>query len=133
MGDGQHNSHLSRANQLPVWHFLMAILGAMLLLLAGCQSEENAAPSAKLTHQQERGRQLFSANCQVCHETKGSASVQGPSLQGLYRKPSLPSGAPINDDRVRDAILLGRPNMPGYQNLFTDEQVNQVIAYLRTL
>lgn len=69
----------------------------------------------------------------MCHEVRGSAAVQGPSLEGLYKKRSLPSGAPANDERVRDAIMMGRPNMPGYQNLFTDEQVNQVIAYLRTL
>jgi mono/diheme cytochrome c family protein len=108
-------------------------LAAAIIFLTGCRSEENAATSAKLAPQQERGRQLFSANCQVCHEIKGSTSVQGPSLEGLYKKPSLRSGAPTNDDRVRDAIVLGRPNMPGYQNLFTDEQVNDVIAYLRTL
>ena len=111
----------------------MALIAATLLLPAGCRSEEKAATSAKLTPQQERGRQLFSVNCQVCHEIKGSASVQGPSLEGLYKKPSLPSGTPTNDDRVRDAIVLGRPNMPGYQNLFTDEQVSDLIAYLRTL
>jgi mono/diheme cytochrome c family protein len=111
----------------------MAVLGATLLLLAGCRSEEKAAPPAKLTAQQERGRQLFSANCQVCHEVKGSTTVQGPSLESLYKKPALPSGAPTNDERVRDAIVMGRPNMPGYQYMFTDEQVSDVIAYLRTL
>lgn len=58
---------------------------------------------------------------------------QGPSLKGLYKKKSLPSGAPANDERVRDTILMGRPNMPGYQYVFTDEQVTDLIAYLHTL
>jgi mono/diheme cytochrome c family protein len=133
MGDGQHNSHLSRANQLPSVCFLIALAAAALVLLAGCRTEEKTALLPKMTPQQERGRQLFSTNCQMCHETKSSAEVQGPSLQGLYKKRSLPSGAPANDDRVRDAIVMGRPNMPGYQYMFTDEQVNEVIAYLRTL
>ena len=133
MGDGQHNSHLSAANQLPVLRSLLALTAAAVLLLAGCRSGEKAGPPPKLTPQQDRGRQLFSTNCQVCHEVSGSTAVQGPSLQGLYQKPSLPSGAPATDERVRDAIVMGRTNMPGYQNLFTDEQVSDVIAYLRTL
>jgi mono/diheme cytochrome c family protein len=133
MGDAQHNSHLSRANQLSSVCFLIALAAAALSLLAGCRAEEKAAPPSRLTPQQERGRQLFATNCLMCHETTSSAEVQGPSLHRLYRKGSLPSGAPANDDRVRDAILLGRPNMPGYQNVLTGEQINDLLAYLRTL
>ncbi|MCI0352927.1 MAG: cytochrome c [Acidobacteriales bacterium] len=58
---------------------------------------------------------------------------QGPSLKDLYKKKSLPSGAPANDDRVRDAIVMGRPNMPGYQGVLSDQQISDLIAYLRTL
>jgi mono/diheme cytochrome c family protein len=130
--DETHNNNLFAVNQLPVRCSLLAFMAA-LLFLAGCTSEKKAAPLPKLTPQQERGRQLFSASCQACHESRTSTAVQGPSLQGLYQKPSLPSGAPANDDRVRDAIVMGRPNMPGYQYIFTDEQVSDVIAYLHTL
>ena len=38
-----------------------------------------------------------------------------------------------NDDRVRENILLGRAKMPGFRNLFSDEQVDDLIAYLHTL
>jgi mono/diheme cytochrome c family protein len=113
--------------------FLLALAAPALVFLAGCRSDQKGAASPKLGPQQERGRQIFSTNCQMCHEVRGSRAVQGPSLEGVYKKRSLPSGAPANDERVRDAIMMGRPNMPGYQNLFTDEQVNDVIAYLRTL
>lgn len=130
--DERHNNNLFAANQLPVMRSLL-VFTATLLFLAGCTSEKKAAPPPKLTPQEERGRQLFSASCQACHESQSSTAVQGPSLKGLYQKSSLPSGAPANDDRVRDAIVMGRRDMPGYQNIFTDEQISDVIAYLHTL
>jgi mono/diheme cytochrome c family protein len=129
----QHNIHLLAAFQLRVGRFLGALLvAALLVFVNGCRSEKVSAP-AKLTPEQERGRRLFAASCQVCHETQTAAARQGPSLQGIYQKPWLPSGAPANDDRVRDAIVMGRPNMPGFQYVLTDEQVKDLIAYLRTL
>jgi mono/diheme cytochrome c family protein len=54
-------------------------------------------------------------------------------LQGLFRKPYLPSGAPANDERVREVIKQGRRTMPGYGQIFDDRQINDVIAYLKTL
>ena len=102
------------------------------MVLGGCSAEKKESPP-QLTAQQESGRQLFSATCQTCHETMSDTVRQGPSLKGVYKKKSLPSGAPANDDRVRDAILMGRPNMPGYQCIFNDQQINDLIAYLHTL
>jgi mono/diheme cytochrome c family protein len=76
---------------------------------------------------------LFSGTCQTCHETLSDTPRQGPSLKDVYKRKSLPSGAPANDERIRDAILMGRPNMPGYQYVLTDEQISDLIAYLHTL
>ena len=86
-----------------------------------------------MSEEQERGRRVFVTTCTACHEIQSSAAKQGPSLQGLFRKRSLPSGAPANDDRVRDAILYGRRDMPAYQYFFNDQQINDVISYLHTL
>src|SRR5262249_46734371 len=130
---GQHNIHLFAANQLRLNCFLQAVASVAVLLLIGCTPEKKASPPPPLTPQQESGRRPFSASCQSCHESQSDALRQGPSLKGVYKKKSLPSGAPANDDRVRDAILLGRPNMPGYQYVLTDEQISDLIAYLHTL
>lgn len=130
----QHNIHLFAAFQLGVGRFLLALSVATLLCFVnGCRSQEKVIAPAKLTPEQERGRRLFGASCQACHESQTATARQGPSLQGIYRKPWLPSGAPANDDRVRDAIVMGRPNMPGFQYVLTDEQVMDLIAYLHTL
>ncbi len=115
----------------------MAPVGmALAFLLAGCESGPTAPKSdaeLHLTEQQARGRRLFDQSCAQCHQAYSSATQAGPSLQGLFKKQTLPSGTPANDDRVRENILLGRAKMPGFRNLFSDDQVEDLIAYLHTL
>jgi len=40
---------------------------------------------------------------------------------------------PANDDRARDIIKDGRNKMRGFGNVLTDEQINDLLAYLHTL
>jgi mono/diheme cytochrome c family protein len=112
------------------WQLAMAVL---LCLFLGCPAQKAIVAPPKLTPEQERGQRLFSTNCMVCHETRSSTARQGPSLLGVYKKHSLPSGAPANDERVRESILYGRANMPAFESVLTDEQINDLIAYLHTL
>jgi len=48
-------------------------------------------------------------------------------------KKYLPSGAPANDERLRDVLVHGRRNMPPYGNIMSPTQLDEVIAYLHTL
>ena len=116
--------------------WVMSMVVAVAMLLAGCESEPPAPQSnaeLHLTEQQGRGRRLFDQSCAQCHQAYSSATQAGPSLQGVFKKQTLPSGIPANDDRVRENILLGRAKMPGFRNLFSDDQVDDLIAYLHTL
>jgi mono/diheme cytochrome c family protein len=45
----------------------------------------------------------------------------------------LPSGAPANDDRIASVILHGRGMMPAFANNLDDQQLADLLAYLRTL
>jgi mono/diheme cytochrome c family protein len=106
------------------------------LFLAGCESGPPPPKSdaeLHLTEQQARGRRLFNQSCAQCHRAYSDDMLNGPSLQGVFKKPALPSGIPANDDRVRETIALGRAKMPGFRNLFADDQVDDLIAYLHTL
>jgi len=98
---------------------------------ASCNSESKATPP-RLTAQQERGRQTFQANCAVCHNAYKNEPLQGPALVNLYKK-DLPSGKPPLDRHVRESITLGRNMMPPFNLLLSDDQVNDLIAYLHTL
>ncbi len=107
-----------------------------LSFFGGCDSGPPAPKSdaeLHLNEQQARGRRLFNQSCAQCHRAYSGEKQNGPSLQGVFKKQYLPSGTPANDDRVRENILLGRAKMPGFRNLFSDDQVDDLIAYLHTI
>jgi len=116
---------------------LIAVVAALASLpIAGCDSgppPQKSDAELHLNEQQSRGRRLFNQSCAQCHRAYSDDQLNGPSLQGVFKKSALPSGIPANDDRVRETINLGRAKMPGFRNLFTDDQVDDLIAYLHSL
>ena len=102
-------------------------------VLCGCQSTPPPKPLELLSAQEQLGRANFAVNCGSCHYDRESGSLHGPSLKGVDKKPYLPSGAPANDDRIRNVILHGRGNMPALGGTVNDEAITDILAYLKTL
>jgi len=79
------------------------------------------------------GKQLFSANCAQCH---GAAATGGGSAPTLNSRQFLKG---TTDDQIFALVSGGvsGTEMPAwsldYGGTFTDEQVRQVIVYLRSL
>lgn len=106
----------------------------MIFALAACDTQVRKSDAELgLNPQQAAGRHIYDARCGMCHEAYSSKPLRGPSLQGLYKKPYMPSGTPANDDRVREVILLGRSKMNGFGRVLSPQQVDELIAYLHTL
>jgi mono/diheme cytochrome c family protein len=80
-----------------------------------------------------RGYAVFQSHCAACHYANREQSLHGPGLQGMFKKPYLPSGAPANDDRVTATILHGRNMMPAFGGDLDDQQMQDLLAYLHTL
>jgi len=107
----------------------------LLVSLCACDSASLRKSDAELglNAQQARGRHLYDRYCARCHEAYTTKSLQGPSLKDLYKKQYMPSGTPANDDRVRDVILLGRAKMQGFSQVLSQQDTEDLIAYLHTL
>ncbi len=90
-------------------------------------------PLAQLTPQERSGYSIFQSRCADCHYANSESGLHGPGLQGLYKKPYLPSGAPANDDRTASVIVHGRGMMPAFGNSLDEQQLSDLLAYLRTL
>jgi mono/diheme cytochrome c family protein len=115
-----------------------ALLAAcfLLALLAGCGEGAGARRSDAelgLNAQQAEGRRVFHAYCTACHYAYSSRGMKGPGLKDLYKKKYLPSGLPANDRFVGQAIANGRGMMPAFGNALSQEQFDDLIAYLHTL
>jgi cytochrome c oxidase subunit 2 len=95
---------------------------------------------------EETGRKLFeSMRCDTCHkEANDSPGARGPALAGLLgRQIVLKDGNTIvaNEDYVRESILKPMakvvkgfdPIMPTYEGQLGEEQILQILAYLKTL
>jgi cytochrome c oxidase subunit 2 len=92
---------------------------------------------------EQAGAKIFQASgCPTCHVADGSGL--GPSLLGVYGNPvKLTTGETVtaDDAYMRESVLLPKakvvlgytPIMPSFQGQMTDEQLNDVIAYLRAL
>jgi mono/diheme cytochrome c family protein len=115
-----------------------AAFSATILLLAlgsGCEVERRRSDAELgLNPQQSAGRHIYDQYCDRCHAPYSSRKRQGPSLRGVFKRDYLPaSGMPANNDRVTDIIRFGRDKMPGYGQVLTQEQINDLLAYLHTL
>jgi mono/diheme cytochrome c family protein len=100
-----------------------------LALAAGVQAAA-AQPfpaSDTLTPQQLQGRNLFNQSCMVCHV---KLQITSPAKYG----PDLSRNALGGQDAVmRDVISNGTPNMPGFRYHFEPDQIEAIVAYLKTL
>jgi mono/diheme cytochrome c family protein len=55
-------------------------------------------------------------------------------LKGVFQHQYLPkTGLPANDDRVSDIIRNGRSDMPGYSQVMSAQDMQELLAYMHTL
>jgi mono/diheme cytochrome c family protein len=108
---------------------------ALILLLSGCNAQRRRSDAELgLNPQQAEGRRLYDNYCSRCHEPYSSSDKQGPSLKGIFKKQYLSeSGLPANDERVGEIIKYGRSKMRGFGDVMSEQQVQDLLAYLHTL
>jgi len=103
---------------------MMRLAGFALFLVT--LSTGASAESATLNEQQRLGQQLFTQSCGVCHlKPQINVNTFGPTL-------SKESGGG-REDVLREVIMNGTPRMPGFKLNFEPQQVDAVIAYLKTV
>jgi mono/diheme cytochrome c family protein len=108
--------------------FLMLAFG-----LTGCKSGPPPTPLEQLNAQQMHGHAVFQAHCVVCHYDRRDKPLHGPPMVGVFKRSSLPSGAPANDERVTATILHGHGLMPAMGNTMEQQDIDDLLAYLHTL
>ena len=80
-----------------------------------------------------QGEALFRQTCSACHHTDSTAKKVGPGLKGVFKQAKFPvSGLQVSDDNFRQILKTPVAQMPPFGHL-NDEQVNALLAYLKTL
>lgn len=91
----------------------------------------------------QKGEKLYKTQaCFTCHSNDGSKIV-GPTFKGLYGITHSVSGKPVvaNDEYIHESIVnpLAKivdgypPAMPTYQGRISEEEISQIIEYIKTL
>src|ERR1017187_4764849 len=106
-----------------------------LLALLACDVERRKSDAELgLNPRQAAGRKLYDNYCDRCHRPYSTKGKKGPGLKGIFQHQYLPlSGLPANDDRVADIIRMGCPDMPGYSQVLSAQDIQDLLAYLHTL
>jgi len=114
---------------------LIPYLCASMLFAAGCDVQRRQSDAQLgLNPQQAAGRRIYDQYCDRCHAPYSSRGRQGPSMQGVFKNRYLSlSGLPANDERVAELIRTGRDKMPGYSQVLSQQQIEDLLAYLHTL
>lgn len=118
---------LDRRSLQLIW--VQLILVSMLASGSGAWAQQSPA-GAVLSASELRGKKVFMQRCSICH------------LPPLYRPPTVKPYGPLLDGYLRNAqaeqsarkaIREGTPRMPGFQYGLQASEIDDVIAYLKTL
>jgi mono/diheme cytochrome c family protein len=114
---------------------LVSVSVVLWFSFTGCTAERRKSDAELgLNPQQAAGRRVFDERCARCHEAYSSRGKKGPGLGGLFKQQYLSkSGLPANDEQVGDIIRDGRTDMPGYGQVLSEKQMEDLMAYLHTL
>ena len=79
-----------------------------------------------------KGKETFE-QCAMCHNVDTDEKKMGPSLKGLFKRKTLQSGKPVNDENVVNQINNGGNGMPPYKDMLSQDEKANLLAYLHTL
>jgi cytochrome c len=79
-----------------------------------------------------KGKEVF-GQCAVCHNADSAEQKMGPGLKGLFKHDKLVNGKKVTDATVREKIDEGGNGMPPFKDTLSDQEKDDVIAYLKTL
>ena len=111
-----------------------------LVLNAAIQAQPQGAQSPKggpsLSEKAKKGKLVFNDYCYRCHQVDSERAKplgpMGPELSGLFKKDKLIVGKPVTVSNVKEVVKMGpTPGMPGFRYTLSDQEIDDLIEYLR--
>ncbi len=87
---------------------------------------------AQATSSSQKGGEIYKGKCAMCHGADGT----GQTVIGKADKIRDLTSSEVqsqHDSELKNIIENGKGKMPAYKGKLTDVQVEQVVAYIRTL
>ena len=101
-------------------------------------SEKTKAATVASKGNASKGKELFQQQCEICHEAESNTAKVGPGLKGLFhmaahKRADGTEMAHHDEPTIRKQIEEGTGSMPPMKDVLSKEQMDDLIAYLRTL
>src|SRR4051794_22815488 len=112
--------------------FRHTVIAACIAFSAGCGVPARAADSEPLAQTPPANaaapafspKNTFRNICGFCHENYGRKAGKGPQLMGSQ----------LTDEQIFDRIKNGKPGrMAAFGGNFTDDQIRQLVSFIRAL
>jgi len=118
---------------------LFIVVGLVIIFLLSACSSNKSTDYSELTKAQENGRKIFLSNCSSCHGSSGKGD--GAAARALAPPPTnlAATHEKLDDDYLYTRISeggIGDPynsQMPAWKSILAEDQIWDVIAYIRTL
>jgi mono/diheme cytochrome c family protein len=112
-----------------------ALLGMSVAVLA--QDPPAKTPAKKTTATKAsptKGKEVFDQKCGVCHFADSDAKKIGPGLKGISKRGTFSvNNNKFTDDSLKTWIENGDSLMPPFKDVLDEQQIKDVIAYVKTL
>src|ERR1044072_7269349 len=79
-----------------------------------------------------KGKEVFE-QCGVCHNADSDEKKMGPGLKGLFKKDKMTNGKKPTEANIRTRVDEGGSGMPAYKDMLSDQEKDDLLAYLKTL
>jgi mono/diheme cytochrome c family protein len=81
-----------------------------------------------------KGKEVFDQKCGVCHFADSDAKKIGPGLKGISKRGTFTvNNNKVTDDNLKTWIENGDSLMPPFKDVLDEQQIRDVIAYVKTL
>jgi cytochrome c2 len=81
-----------------------------------------------------KGKGVFEEKCSMCHFADSDAKKIGPGLKGISKRGTFTvNNNKVTDENLKTWIENGDSLMPPFKDVLDEQQIRDVIAYVKTL
>ena len=113
--------------------FAVACMGLLLSTGSLMGQGKGKGKAAPVAGDAAKGKELFEANCAVCHNADSEERKMGPGLKGVSKHAKLANGDAPTDPNITKFVNEGGNGMPPFADLLTGQEKAHILAFLKSL
>ncbi len=120
-------------NTIPARMAFILVLTSIVVFVTPASAEKRSAINTELSKPAVRGGIVFKNYCKLCHGEKADGMARAAKLYGVKNLTIAPAEPDYYFKIIREGgLVIGKSEfMPPWQHELSEEQINDVVAYLQ--